>query len=92
MADEEVARRDAVGRKADTTAMYCALEQKADLSHVTEALAGKAEQSQLDAVRQQQASNNELTTRVVALREELQCKASSKVCCQALLTDAHTSA
>lgn len=80
-----MARRDAVARKVDSTAMYSALEQKADLAHVTEALASKAERSQVEGLRQQQTISSDMSTRVVALKDELQCKASSKVQCHEML-------
>jgi hypothetical protein len=85
VADEEVARRDAVAHKVDNTAMYAALEQKADLAHVTEALASKAERSQVEGLRQQQAMSSDVPVHVVALKDELQCKASSKVRCHGIL-------
>lgn len=79
VADEEVARRDALARKADAATVSRQLEGKVDTAQLAEALAGKADARALEAARRQGESAGAVAARVAALQDEVQSKASSKV-------------
>lgn len=79
IADEEVARREAVARKADVAAMQGALERKADHATVARCLDEKADAAVLERLQDSAAAADEAASEARVLRAEMGSLASSKV-------------
>ena len=78
IADEEVARREALARKADSAAVQGALERKADSASVARCLDEKADVKKLERLQHSAAAADEAAAEARLLRAEMGGKASSK--------------